>query len=233
MPTLLELTQAVAFRSRTVQGQNRPTALSPLSGRLARCLDWTQWAWREIQTHRRGWLWMRREFSGAALSGLQMRTAADFGLTRWRSWVYDDDGWESGWSVYNTADGVADERPIRFVDWADFRRLHMRGETDTGAPDVFTIDPQGRVMLSPTPDADYTLRGEYMLAPQPLTAATDVPEMPEAFHDLIVLRALVLLNESDEGAYLDPLWRNRAQTMMAELEAEQLPRVRRDREPLA
>ena len=226
MATLLKLVQSVAFRSRTVPGQNQPPVVTGLTGRLAHCVDWTQWAWREIQTHRPGWLWMRRDFEGDALAGQRFREPGDFGLTRWRSWVYDArPGCDSGWSIYPTAEGPANEGPIRFVGWEVFRNLYLRGEQEPDQPQVFTIDPQGRVAFAPVPDTDYTVRGEYMLSPQVLEEADAVPEMPEVFHDLIVLRALVLLNESDEGAYLDPLWRNRAQVMMAELETDQLPKI--------
>lgn len=221
---LLELVQRVAFRSRTVPGQNQPAVVTGLSGRLAHCLDWTQQAWREIQTHRPNWNWMRRDFEGAALAGQRYRSAEDFGLTRWGSWVIDSrPRRDSGWSMYRTIDGPAEEGALIFLPWEAYRRLYLRQDYEVDQPQVFSVDPRGRVAFSPVPDADYTVRGEYVLSPQTLTEPGDTPEMPAMFHDLIVLRALVLLNESDEGAYLDPLWRNRAQTMMAELEASQLP----------
>lgn len=222
MPTLLDLVQSVAFRSRTVPGTGRPAVVTGLSGRLAHCLDWTHWAWREIQTHRPNWRWMRREFTGAALAGQRFAAPEDLGLTRFRSWVIAP-GDDCGWSLYPTADGPAQEGALRFIEWDVFRRLYLRGEQEPDQPQVFSVDPRGRVAFAPVPDADCTVRGEFMLSPQILSAAGDIPEMPAMFHDLIVLRALVLLNESDEGAYLDPLWRNRAQTMMAELETDQIP----------
>lgn len=223
---LLALTQAVAFKSRTVPGSGNPAALTGLTGRLARCLDWTQEAYREIQRHRPDWSWMRREFSGAALENTSTFEFGDWSITRFRSWRYDGrPGRDSGWTVYLTSEGAVDERPLTFCPWETFRALYRRGDPETGYPQVFTIDPRNRVVLAPTPDDDYTVTGEYMLGLQPLTLAADVPEMPETFHELIVYHALIMLSESDEAAYLEPRVRNRAQVMMAELAADQLPAV--------
>ena len=221
---LLQLTQAVAFKSRTVPGSGNPAALTGLTGRLARCLDWTQEAYREIERHRPDWNWMRREFSGAALENTETYEASDWSITRFRSWRFNERG-DSGWTIYLTSEGVSDERPLTYAPWEKFRALYRRGDPDTEYPQVFTIDPRNRVLLAPIPDDDYTVKGEYMLGLQSLTGATDIPEMPETFHELIVYRGLILLSESDEAAYLEPRVRNRAQIMMAQLEANQLPPV--------
>jgi hypothetical protein len=223
---LLELTQAVAFKSRTVPGSGNPAVLTGLTGRLARCLDWTQEAWREIQRRRPDWGWMRDEFSGAALENTETYEASDWSLTRFRSWrVNTAPGQDSGWTIYLTSEGVSDERPLMFCPWETFRARFRRGDPETDYPSVFTIDPRNRVLLGPVPDDDYTIKGEYMLGAQALTIAADVPEMPEDFHELIVFQALILLYESDEAAYLDPRARIRVREMMAQLELTALPPV--------
>jgi hypothetical protein len=223
---LLELTQAVAFQSRTIPGLNQPATLSGLTGRLARCLDWTKQAWREIQRSRPDWGWMRYEFDGAALANVEAFEASDWALTRFSSWRFDaTPGCDSGWTIYKDSEGVADERPLLYCPWERFRATYRRGDPDTDYPTVFTVDPRGRVMLAPVPDVDYTVRGEYMRSAQALALATDVPELPADFHEIIVFKALVLLHESDEAAYLDPRARNRADVMMAQLDRNALPQI--------
>lgn len=229
---LLALTQAVAFKSRTVPGSGNPAALTGLTGRLARCLDWTQEAYRKIERRRADWNWMRREFEGAALENTETYEASDWSLTRFRSWRFSAKG-DSGWTIYLTSEGESDERPLTFCPWERFRALYRRGDPDPGCPQVFTVDPRNRVLLAPIPDDDYTVRGEYMLGLQSLTLAADIPEMPETFHELIVYEALLLLSESDEAAYLEPRVRQRADRMMAELETDQLPGVSVGGGPLA
>lgn len=230
---LLELTQAVAFKSRTVPGMNQPATLSGLTGRLARCLDWTLESYRGIQRHRPDWNWMRRSFSGPALANTGTFEASDWSITRFRDWRFNPRPGDSGWTIYLTSEGVSDERPLIFCPWEDFRARYRRGDPDTDYPQIFTIDPRKQVQLAPVPDDDYTVQGEYMLGLQTLANATDIPEMPEFFHELIVYRALVLLHTSDEAAYLDPRVRGETQIMMGQLEAQQLPTIGYGGGPLA
>jgi hypothetical protein len=223
---LLQLTQATAFKSRTVPGSGNPAVLTGLTGRLARCLDWTQEAYREIQRHRPDWGWMRYDFTGAALENTGVYEASDWSLTRFRDWRFNaTPGADTGWTIYLTSEGAADERPLTYAPWETFRALYRRGDPPTDYPSVFTVDPRGRVMLAPVPDDDYTVTGEYMLGLQSLVLAADIPEMPETFHELIVYKALLLLNESDESAYLEPRVRVRADALMAKLERNALPKI--------
>lgn len=218
---LLQLTQSVAFRSRTVPGLGQPAAITGLTGRQARCLDWTKWAWREIQTRRKAWNWMRRDFTGAALNMTQTYEPSDWIASRFGSWVIED-ATDSGWTIYLDSEGVSDERYLTYCPWEDFR-TRIRGSQEDDYPALVSIDPRKRVWLHPRPDDDYTVKGQYVLAPQELSDATDTPEIDEKWHDLIVLHALVLLHESDEAAFLDPRTRAKAQVMMSELEIAELP----------
>lgn len=223
--TYLELFQKVCRECGTVP--NPPATVTGLTGRLASILGWTSGAWTEIQLHRPGWLWMRREFDGPALAGNRYLDATDLGIVRLAHFVYRDstDGGPSGLSIYGEAAGVASERTLFHMPWATYRDRFLRGVQTGDAPSWFSIDNQGRVALGPVPIVDSRLRGEYQADVQPLVEPTDVPEMPSRFHDLIVWRALVLLSESDESTVQDPAWRVRARMKMQELEASQLPRI--------
>jgi len=58
-------------------------------------------------------------------------------------------------------------------------------------PEEYTIDPATNgIILKPTPDAIYSLSFRYYERPEILTTSTQIPKMPQAFHNLIVYKAL-------------------------------------------
>ena len=57
---------------------------------------------------------------------------------------------------------------------------------------MFTVRPKDRaLLLGLIPDAEYQVYGEYQKTPYYLVNNTDVPDMPEEFHRLIVHGARV------------------------------------------
>lgn len=227
MATFLALCQQVASDSGTIDGNSTlPTAVIGQTGRLAKIVRWTNQAWRSIQNAHGSWRWMQAEFSsGNVASGTRAYSGSDLGLTRHAEWAYSGRADENRFTLYPTADGVAQEGQLEFVDYRDFYTRFMRGPQTNARPTYFTINPENKIALHPIPDAAYTIRGIYRKTPQDLTANDDEPEMPARFHDLIVDAALVSLGIYDEAVAQIPLWRLRQIVRFSELETDQLPRI--------
>jgi hypothetical protein len=222
----LQLAQRVARESGTIPGDSQPSSVTSQTGRLQSLINWTNTAWEEIQSRDNSWLWMQSTFSGTTISGTGEYAADALGITsRFSHWMpVDADGYVT-FSIYPTADGAMYERPLRYVTYDQFYR-NTQGIHENDLPQMFAITPAGNIILHPTPDAEYTIRGRYMKSPQTLSANTDIPEMPERHHMLIVWEALLLLAQFDEAVTQFPMWGLNARKLMGELQSLQLPQIR-------
>lgn len=225
--TYLELCRKVARESGTVSGDDQPTTVTAQTGRLRRIVDWTQDAWAAIQRSRSSWRWMEAEFNapGTIINGLARYTAANFAFARFAQWLYDAEDTFSGFVIYDPAIGAADEQPINFVEWHEFRRRYLWGSHENDRPQVFSISPAQELVLYPTPDKTYGVRGRYKKSVQVLAADGDTPEMPSDHHDLIWRGALLYLAAYDENQTQPPLWRIFQMEGMDALVRDQLPKI--------
>lgn len=216
--TFLELCQMVSRESGTISG-NLPSTTQGQVDRLAKVVYWTQYSWKYIQNKRNAWRWMRREFSGQTSASTARYTPAALGITNLAEWLYGSDRI----TIYKTANGAGDERPMTYLPWDDWRIRFNRGLQDEGYPQFYTISPQNELCLGPTPDGTYTIRGEYRKTPQALSENGDTPEMPERFHEVIAWKGLLLLAEHDEAQLHIAVANERYRDLMGELERDQLP----------
>jgi len=77
------------------------------------------------------------------------------------------------------------KRYLQFID-RNVLEAETLNSTQTGVPTRFTIDPSTfSVILKDTPDGVYTVSFRYQKNPQILSADSDVPKLPLAFHKLI------------------------------------------------
>lgn len=226
MATYLELCQDVARESGTFPNIGDPQTVVNQSGRLLRLVNWVNDAWREVQREQKHWRWMLYDHTGNTVATVQSYNGADLGVSsRFGRWMPFDNGHECEVSVWDTAIGRSDEGYLRFVEWTDFRRIYMsRGNAEeTGKPRVCTLAPDGKLTVYPIPDKAYKLRCQYRRSFQDLVANTDVPEMPEDFHDAIKWKALVYLGMFDEATEQKPEWQSKYVRVMGHLRADQLP----------
>lgn len=227
MATYLELVRRVASDSGTWPDPATLTTLVGLTGRAHKFKDWTARAWERIQTMREDWRWMQADFSGSTVQGQQGYDGADLGVaSRFGAFVVNrTNGSDDRFTLFDPVEGQGAEGPIRFVAYDRFRAAFLTGTAATHQqkPVLFTIAPDGRLLLSPIPDKVYTLRGVYRKNPQILSADADEPEMPARFHDLIVYEALTLLAGTDEAGGQLPVFRNERARLLNMLEREQLP----------
>lgn len=211
--TYLELLQTLASEGGVVPGAGpagsetaQPASLGAASGLVSKMGAWVRRAWTDIQVARDDWRWMRGEFSGALTSGTARYSATDLGVVRWHEWLPLAEDGTSNLSIYKTSLGVSDEGMLAFEPFAIFYPRLRGSQPANGKPTVASIDRDGKLVFWPTPDAGYTVRGIYRRSPQVLSGATDVPEMPEAYHNLIWIRAAFLADAYDEAPDRLPIW---------------------------
>jgi len=194
MANFLELCQSVARESGTVTG-GQPTAVVGQTGRLLKIVRFTAQAWRKIQLMRTDWRWMRREFAKDTIVNTEAYTAASWGIKDLGSWLDT-----SPLFCTKAGESAQTQTQLIYVPWNEFRATTRRSYAEAGRPSYWSVRPgDNALMLAPKPDGVYSLEGEYHKSVQTLSLDTDTPEFHTDHHDIIVWRALLLLNEHDEA----------------------------------
>lgn len=226
MATFLALCQRAAGESGMMGSSYAlPTTVVGQTGDEGQIVRWVADAWRRLQTSRRNWQWMQAEFSGNTVASTQRYAATDFSLTRFRAWNLDTDTEDdSGFSIYPTGD-QSRELPLRYRPWPEFYNTYLRGSAASreGHPQMFSTDPARQLVLYPIPDAVYVVRGRYWKAAQELAADADVPEMPEDYHDLLWMGALLRVASNQESWNQMQVWQRDYDRLMTDLHRDQLP----------
>lgn len=193
----LQLCQRTVRESGTISGDATPPAVTGQSGRLLKVVTWTAEAWNEIQNLHDDWLWMQGEYSGATIPGNARYTGASWNIPRFGRFLTPTES-----VTIATGAGVADECPLRLIEYELWRREFGRGTQIPNRPTCYAISPAGELVLGPIPNAIYTVRGLFQKIAQSLEANADIPELPDAsLHTVIVWKALLLLSQFDEGQW--------------------------------
>lgn len=220
MPTFLELCGKVAEQSGAIG--NAPSAVTGQTGRQLKCVNWVKDAWLQIQLDRPDWLFMRNDFPAAALViGTRRYTGASLGITTLASWVtdYADHG---AVSIYASGDQDQESR-LTQLSYEGWRQRYDFGTHDQGKPIHYAVSPSNELLVGPTPDAAYVIRGEYWRTPQTLAVNADIPIMPDRFHDAIMWRAIMLLCSHDEAWPAHQAAESRYKPILRNMERDLLP----------
>ena len=218
------------LRQETNYANAGPTAVTGQNGDHARAASWIAQRYVELQ-NRHDWRWLRKPFtfntvSGTAsyASGSVTDTETANPITRFKSWEVKDR--LNPARYYLASAGQGTETYLTFISWANYRALYQLGNRPSGAPAHISVGPDDKIYIGPTPNAVYTVTGEYNRSPQVLAANTDTPEMPEQYHMLIVYHAMedyAFFEAADE--VLSKATRA-GRRMLRQLEGTQAPRMR-------
>lgn len=202
-----------------------PSSTVNQTGEYAMIVDWLDDAYRDIQSSKNSWQYLRKSFSVSLISGTSEYTPVAVSITDHAQWIVNDV------RCYLTATGVSDEQEIFFVEWEEFKRVYLfgNGQSQAGRPCQFTIKPDESIQFWPVPDDAYTVKGEYYRTPVDWSVESDPdseePSFPARYHMAIVWGALALYGaayaESDK--YIHGQTEN--EKIMAKLEFDQLPRM--------
>lgn len=178
----LELVQEVATKC-SISGT--PANVATDTGEMARVSHWVNESWHDIQTANANWGWMRYDFSFSTTASTQEYAVLATGATDFSRWH------EDSFRIQQASLGLQDEQFFAPWDWTSFRNTYMYGVRQVSRPTVFAVRPRGQsLLLGPTPDAVYTITGEYQRkATRMVVANGSVPDMPDEYHMAIVHRA--------------------------------------------
>lgn len=191
MATFLQLAQRL--RQEAGVSGTGPSSVVSQTGEMLRIVDWVRMAWTDIQMARQDWDWLREDFSFSTVSDQRSYTPAEAGIaSRFGRWNLNAVGISTG--------PQSDETLLAPMSYASFRSTFMIGPQTTGRPIVVTSMPDQSLGLGYTPNAVFTVRGEYWKSLQTLSADGDTPEAPAQFHDAILYRALMLYARYESAA---------------------------------
>lgn len=152
-------------------------------------------AWSELQRREHGWDWMRRELYGPTVAGTRgyLASALDSGATDFGRWF---PAAREGYAV--TAEETAGSPwELRFLHWDVFRQRFELRTHDQAAPQFWSISPDEKLYVGPTPSGAFTIRPCYWIKPEVMEADEDEPSMASEYHLILVWRGLMELASID------------------------------------
>lgn len=164
--TYLELCQRLVRE--TGIADSGPTTVVGQTGDLRRVTDWINDAWLSIQSSRPDWLWMWNYAASTISAGSYVVTLPT-----------------TIESVERVRIGGRDLANVRYDKFATAYR-----SVSQGTPTVWTVRPDGKLIVNAIVDADTNISYEAYYAPTELTGNIDEPGMPARFHMVIVYKAL-------------------------------------------
>ena len=178
-------------------------------------------AYEQLQNMKPNWHFLRFDFSFPTISSTQSYTLTDAGLAEHKTWKRDS------FRCYLTATGTTDEQRMTFLPWEHFRDsyLYSANRNVTGRPIWFTIKPDKSVVFYPTPNASYTVVGEYWKRAQALTADATVPLMPAEFHLILVWMACMRHGRRQSAPEIYGLGLDGFNELFGPLKTTQLPPI--------
>lgn len=176
------------------------------TGEFQRVTVWINRAYREMQTARFNWDFLRSsQLEGGGVSFVTVAgqpiyplgtgpgtvgvTANGFG-----SWV------KSSFRDQTTTSGVSDQYMLEWISYDAWRDAYSFGAQQTveTRPIAIAVSPENAICVGPWPTSAYTLTGDYWKAPLQMTTDTDTPSnIPEEFQMAIVYKAMVYYGQYD------------------------------------
>jgi hypothetical protein len=221
--TFLELCQKTGTDSGLISYQNIPTTVTGATGR---------WAGHR-QLHRAGLVrhsakrgptgsFLRASFSHALVIGQASYTPVELGIAE-RFARFAVDAPAAGYQpmhCYDPAIGLADDASLYQISPECWSMIYGRGPQTPTKPTEYAL-ANGKLYVGSKPDKAYVLAATTWKAPQILVADSDVPDLPDHFHDIIAWKAIMKISGKD-GAFADRLVaQGEYSTMYRQLVAEQ------------
>jgi tetratricopeptide (TPR) repeat protein len=188
---------------------NGPASVDGQSGEMQRVIDWIAQAWTEIQVMRKDWRFKLSPFSISMTSGETQKLIS-----------LDMRDLKSDSIMVQRADGSR-TYPLH-VSIEELRKYRREQDSPQTYPFIVAQE-NGLIEVYPDLGEDVTIQGEYYRAPEVLTNNTDVPDLPEAYHLLIVWGALMQLASYDEAGNLYQRAAENYAKMLSTLNGEYLP----------
>jgi hypothetical protein len=205
-----------------------------LEGSQARLVTWVNQAWTEIQTKHDDWDFLRSSnilglgasfTTVAGQSSYPLGTGAGTcgvpasGFGKWDTETFRD---------YTTTVGYRNETHLDWIPYDVWRNSYMFGAMRSvqTRPVAFSVGPDKSICLGPPPNDQYTITGDYFIAPTSMSSDTDTPTgLPERFHMLIVYGAMMMYAGYESAPEVWQRGSQQYRKVMSELEAQYVPEI--------
>ncbi len=204
------------------------------TGSLGRIVGWVNDSWTDIQMDHEDWSWMRSSnILGQGVSFPTIAAQASYPLGIGPGTVgVDVDAfgkWDRDtiWS-FTTANGFKDEINLGEVTFDEWRAGYMSNANRNvrSRPTVFAVGPDQSLCLGPNVNSNYTITGDYFVAPSVMVADADIPVgLPTRFHALIVYRVMMKCGGYESAPELYQRGSEENAGMYAQLMSVRAPRV--------
>lgn len=138
-------------------------------------------AWLLIQNYRKDWTFMIDTTHFSTVPNQSEYTVAE---------VFTNDPTKE-LGMYLKDKMFYENRPVPFAEYSEFPYIP---NTQSGALRWWTYEPSNNIIHLSLPNDIYRLDFYFIKNSQVLVNSVDIPELPERFHQLIVYKALELLN---------------------------------------
>lgn len=218
--TFLELCQRL--RREAGQAGSGPSTVVGQTYELLRTVEWIQSAYEDIQNLHAEWNFLRADLTFQTVASDNTYPIADISATEYGEWN------QESFRSYLTSSGIAGEQFMEWLDWPDFRDRYVisSNRTQEGNPRYIAQKPDTSLILFPTPNATYTINGEYFKRAQVMSVNADEPLIPTKFHMIIVWRALMFYAGYTSAPDLYEVGQREYKNLLFKLESSQLPRIR-------
>lgn len=218
------------LRQETNYANTGPVTVSGQIGDHARSVSWVADAYTELQ-NRHPWRWLKSDFTITTSSGQSSYSTTEAtdtdsaaSISRFKEWHIDDP--YNPPKIYLSSSGVGTEYWLTYIPWEQYRTIYGIGNQSDSSPSHITVDPRNNIHLGPAPNDEYILSSEYNKSAQILTSDTDTPEMPSAYHMLIVYMAMEDAGYFDVAEEVIARGRQKGRKLLRQLEGNQLPPMR-------
>lgn len=159
-----------------------PDALSEAVGPESLIVQCVVDSYLDLQNYREDWKWLRATTDFNIGTVTETYTLGNiFGLTyRFKKWNTDN---------FYFLNSTGDYERLYYKEYYDFLRDHINDDTPS-KPRYFTVVPEDSSLLFTPVDDIYSVKAPYQKAPQTLSGAGDIPELPEHYHRLIIYGAI-------------------------------------------
>lgn len=170
------------------------------TGEFQRVTVWINRAYRELQTSRFNWDFLRSsQLEGGGVSFATISGQAIYPLgtgpgtvgvaaNAFGSWV------KGSFRDQTTTAGVSDQFMLPWISYDAWRNAYSFGaqQTVTTRPVAIAVSPENAICVGPWPTSTYTLTGDYFMAPLQMEVNGDEPSnIPEEWQMAIVYKAMV------------------------------------------
>jgi hypothetical protein len=217
----LQLVQRL--RQEVGAGGTGPANVENQIGESARLVSWIRQAWIDIQSLHKNWRFMHQPVRFTTVAGKQSYNNFEMKLASNANLRLD----AFRWYPASDADDRSGEMFLPYMTYEDFYDMYLFGPmvAQQRQPDVFTVTPTKDLMLGPTPDAVYTIRGEAFAMPSEMTANEDRPNLPSEFHMAIVYRAMMFYGSYEAAPEIYSAGALEFNRMLNRMMADQLPPI--------